>query len=93
MFGAYGKALTNSSVTFVSQAAIEADLANKLGTAKTMLPVENTRSGISKASMKLNDATPHVEVDPETYEVRADGEVLTCKPADTVSMAQRYFLF
>ncbi len=93
MFGAYGKALTNSSVTFVSQAAIEADLANKLGTAKAMVPVENTRSGISKASMKLNDATPHVEVDPETYEVRADGEVLTCKPADTVSMAQRYFLF
>ncbi|TLP42199.1 urease subunit alpha [Cohaesibacter sp. CAU 1516] len=93
MFGAYGKALTNSSVTFVSQAAIDAGLSGQLGTAKAMLAVENTRSGISKASMKLNDATPHVEVDPETYEVRADGEVLTCKPADTVSMAQRYFLF
>ena len=93
MFGAFGKALTNSSVTFVSKAAIEAGLAEKLGVAKALVAVENTRSGISKASMKLNDATPDISVDPETYEVRADGEVLTCEPATELPMAQRYFLF
>ncbi|WP_119306328.1 urease subunit alpha [Cohaesibacter haloalkalitolerans] len=93
MFGAFGKALTNSSVTFVSQAAIEAGLAEKLGVAKALVAVENTRSGISKASMKLNDATPEISVDPETYEVRADGEILTCEPATELPMAQRYFLF
>nr|WP_321461857.1 urease subunit alpha [uncultured Cohaesibacter sp.] len=93
MFGAFGKALTNSSVTFVSKAALDAGLAGKLGTAKQMVAVENTRSGISKASMKLNDATPEVKVDPETYEVRADGEILTCEPASELPMAQRYFLF
>ena len=93
MFGAFGKALTNSSVTFVSQAALDAGLPDKLGTAKQMVAVENTRSGISKASMKLNDATPDISVDPETYEVRADGEILTCEPAEVLPMAQRYFLF
>lgn len=93
MFGAFGKALTNSSVTFVSQAALDAGLPNTLGTAKQMVAVENTRSGISKASMKLNDATPDISVDPETYEVRADGEILTCEPAEILPMAQRYFLF
>ncbi|WP_319532585.1 urease subunit alpha [uncultured Cohaesibacter sp.] len=93
MFGAFGKSLTNSSIVFVSKAAMDADLQGKLGTAKAMLPVENTRGGISKASMKLNDATPEVTVDPETYEVRADGEVLTCEPAEVLPMAQRYFLF
>ena len=93
MFGAFGKSLTNSSVTFVSKAAMDVGLRDQLGTAKGMLPVEDTRSGISKASMKLNDATPEVTVDPETYEVRADGEVLTCEPAEEVPMAQRYFLF
>ena len=93
MFGAYGKARTETSVTFVSQAAIEDGLAHKLGTAKHMCAVENTRGGISKASMVLNDALPHIEVDPETYEVRADGELLTCEPATTLPMAQRYFLF
>nr|WP_319391649.1 urease subunit alpha [uncultured Cohaesibacter sp.] len=93
MFGAFGKALTNSSVTFVSQAAIEAGLAEKLGVAKALVAVENTRSGISKASMKLNDATPEISVDPETYEVRADGEILTCEPATELPLAQRYFLF
>ena len=93
MFGAFGKSLTNSSVTFVSQAAIDAGLANTLGTAKTMVAVENTRGGISKASMVLNDATPEISVDPETYEVRADGEVLSCEPAEELPMAQRYFLF
>ena len=93
MFGAYGKAIANSSVTFVSKAALADGLKEKLGVEKTMLAVENTRSGISKASMVLNSATPHIEVDPETYEVRADGELLTCEPAEILPMAQRYFLF
>ncbi|TIR82351.1 MAG: urease subunit alpha, partial [Mesorhizobium sp.] len=93
MFGAYGKALTNSSVTFVSKAAFDAGLQGRLGVEKAMVAVENTRGGIGKHSMVLNDATPHVEVDPETYEVRADGEPLTCEPATVLPMAQRYFLF
>ncbi|TGQ38553.1 urease subunit alpha [Mesorhizobium sp. M00.F.Ca.ET.216.01.1.1] len=93
MFGAYGKALTNSSVTFVSRAALDAGLRDRLGVDKQMVAVENTRGGIGKHSMVLNDATPHVEVDPETYEVRADGELLTCEPATVLPMAQRYFLF
>jgi urease subunit alpha len=92
MFGAYGKMRTNSSVTFVSQAAIDLGLRERLGVAKQLLPVRNTRN-ISKASMILNDLTPHIEVDPETYEVRADGELLTCEPATVLPMAQRYFLF
>jgi urease subunit alpha len=93
MFGAYGKARTSSSITFVSQAALDAGLPQRIGTAKQMLAVRNTRGGISKKSMILNDATPHVEVDPETYEVRADGILLTCEPATVLPMAQRYFLF
>ena len=93
MFGAYGKSLTNSSVTFVSQASLDKGIAEKLGVAKQLVAVKNTRGGISKASMLLNSATPHVEVDPETYEVRADGELLTCEAATVLPMAQRYFLF
>ncbi|SDP57080.1 urease subunit alpha [Phyllobacterium sp. OV277] len=93
MFGTFGKNVSNSSVVFVSKASIEAGLRQSLGTDKRMIGVENTRSGISKASMIHNDATPHVEVDPETYEVRADGELLTCEPATVLPMAQRYFLF
>jgi urease subunit alpha len=93
MFGAYGRATAQSSATFVSQVALENGLRDALGTDKTMLAVENTRGGISKASMKLNDALPHIEVDPEIYEVRADGELLTCEPATVLPMAQRYFLF
>lgn len=93
MFGAYGKARTNSSVTFVSQAALDAGLVGRLGVAKQLVAVKNTRGGISKKSMILNDLTPHIEVDPETYEVRADGELLTCEPATVLPMAQRYFLF
>ncbi|WP_394893692.1 urease subunit alpha [Mesorhizobium sp. AaZ16] len=93
MFGAYGKAMTNSSVTFVSKAALEGGLRGRLGVDKEMVAVENTRGGIGKRSMVLNDATPHIEVDPETYEVRADGELLTCAPATVLPMAQRYFLF
>ncbi|MDD9909876.1 MAG: urease subunit alpha [Ahrensia sp.] len=93
MFGAFGKAITNSSVAFVSKAAAESDLAEQLGVEKQMLGVSNTRGGISKKSLILNDATPQVEVNPETYEVRADGELLTCEPAEVLPMAQRYFLF
>lgn len=68
-------------------------MAGKLGLDRLVLPVENTREGISKASMVLNDATPKIEVDPETYEVHADGELITCEPAESLPMAQRYFLF
>ena len=93
MFGAFGKAMTASSVTFVSKAAVERGVREKLGVEKELVAVENTRGGIGKASMVLNDATPHIEVDPETYEVRADGELLTCEPATVLPMAQRYFLF
>ena len=93
MFGAFGKALTNSSVTFVSKAAAENGLAGRLGVAKELVAVENTRGGIGKASMIHNSAMPNIEVDPETYEVRADGELLVCEPADVLPMAQRYFLF
>ncbi|MEI2386591.1 urease subunit alpha [Breoghania sp. JC706] len=93
MFGAFGKALEASAVTFVSRAAYEAGLKASLELGKVILPVENTRSGISKASMIHNSATPQVEVDPETYEVRCDGELITCEPADVLPMAQRYFLF
>ena len=93
MFGSYGRAPAISSVTFVSKAAMAAGLKERLGVAKGMVAVENTRGGISKASMVLNDATPQVEVDPETYVVRADGELLTCEPATVLPMAQRYFLF
>ena len=93
MFGGYGKATAKSSVTFVSRASLDAGLRGRIGVDKELLAVENTRDGIGKHSMKLNDATPHVEVDPETYEVRADGELLTCEPATVLPMAQRYFLF
>ncbi|KQT47627.1 urease subunit alpha [Aureimonas sp. Leaf454] len=93
MFGAFGKAIGAIGATFVSKAALGTDLRARLGCEKTFLAVENTRGGISKASMKLNDAMPVVEVDPETYEVRADGELLTCEPAEVLPMAQRYFLF
>jgi urease subunit alpha len=93
MFGSYGRAISSSSVIFVSQAAAAGNLAQKLGLQKALLPVKNTRGGISKKSMLLNDATPNIEVDAETYEVRADGELLTCEPAKSLPMTQRYFLF
>ncbi|HQZ13453.1 MAG TPA: urease subunit alpha [Devosia sp.] len=93
MFAAFGKLRTNSSVTFVSQLAFDADLQHRLGVDKAMLPVRNTRGGIGKASMIHNSATPQIDVDPETYEVRANGELLTCEPATVLPMAQRYFLF
>jgi urease subunit alpha len=93
MFGALGRALEASAVTFVSAAALAEGIPAALGLRKSAIAVENTRGGIGKASMQLNDATPTIEVDPETYEVRADGELLTCEPADVLPMAQRYFLF
>jgi len=93
MFGTYGGALAATGATFVSQAALDDGIGGRLGLSKSLLAVRNTRGGISKASMVLNDATPHMEVDPETYEVRADGELLTCEPATVLPMAQRYFLF
>ena len=93
MFGAFGKSLTSSSVSFVSQAGLDAGVKDTLGLERDLLPVANTRGGIGKKSMILNDATPVMEVDPETYEVRADGELLTCEPANVLPLAQRYFLF
>ncbi|MEO9298504.1 urease subunit alpha [Devosia alba] len=93
MFGAYGKLRTSSSVTFVSQAALDDGLRGKLGVDKQMVAVANTRGGIGKAAMIHNSATPQIDVDPETYEVHADGELLTCAPATVLPMAQRYFLF
>ena len=93
MFGSFGRAMHMSAATFVSQAAMDLGLARDLGVAKTLLPVKNTRGGISKKSMIHNDATPNIEVDAETYEVRADGELLTCEPAKSLPMTQRYFLF
>lgn len=93
MFGSFGRALGSTSLTFVSKAAIESGLAAQLGLQKPLVAVENVRSGIGKKDMVLNDATPHIEVDPETYDVRADGELLVCEPAKVLPMAQRYFLF
>jgi urease subunit alpha len=92
MFGAYGKSLTASSLVFVSKAAARSTLRKQLGCEKQFVGVDNTRK-INKKSMIHNDATPNIEVDPETYEVRADGELLTCPPAESLPMAQRYFLF
>ncbi|SHG46556.1 urease subunit alpha [Cognatishimia maritima] len=92
MFGAYGRSVENSAVTFVSEAAQAEGIADKLGLAKLTVAVRNTRN-IGKSDLKLNTATPKVEVNPETYEVRADGELLTCQPATELPMAQRYFLY
>jgi urease subunit alpha len=92
MFGAFGRSLQASALTFVSKAGFESDLGRKLGLQRELVAVSGTR-GIGKAEMKLNDACPHIEVDAETYEVRADGELLTCEPAEMLPLAQRYFLF
>ena len=93
MFGSFGNALAATCVTFVSNAALEADIGSALGLQRRLIPVTNTRGGIGKRSMIHNDATPVIEVDPETYEVRADGALLTCEPARVLPLAQRYFLF
>ncbi|MGJ8583641.1 MAG: urease subunit alpha [Marinosulfonomonas sp.] len=92
MFGAFGRSVENSAVTFVSAAAADAGIGNTLGLAKETVAVANTRN-IGKSDLKLNTALPDISVNPETYEVRADGELLTCEPAETLPMAQRYFLF
>ncbi|MBY6190233.1 urease subunit alpha [Microbulbifer agarilyticus] len=92
MFGAYGIAAAKTSLTFVSQIAMERDLGKKLGLARTLAPCKNTRS-VRKKDMLLNNWQPDVSVDPQTYEVRADGELLTCEPATELPLAQRYCLF
>src|SRR6056297_1221478 len=92
MFGAYGRSVENSAVVFVSEAAQSEGVGAALGVAKQTLAVRNTRN-IGKKDLILNNATPQIEVHPETYEVRADGELLTCQPAEVLPMAQRYFLF
>ncbi|MCR8827057.1 urease subunit alpha [Pseudosulfitobacter koreensis] len=92
MFGAFGRSVEHSSITFVSAAAQDANIRETLGLAKQTVAVSNTRH-IGKSDLKLNTALPHIEVNPETYEVRADGELLTCEPAEVLPMAQRYFMF
>jgi urease subunit alpha len=92
MFGAYGRAIENCTVTFVSAAAQNDGIRSRLGLAKQTIAVQNTRN-IGKSDLKLNTALPKIEVHPETYEVRANGDLLTCQPVDVVPMAQRYFMF
>jgi len=93
MFGALGGALGATCLTYVSAAAHDAGIGAALGLRRRLVAVANTRGGIGKRSMVHNDATPVIEVDPETYEVRADGALLICEPAAVLPMAQRYFLF
>jgi urease subunit alpha len=92
MFGSFGGAIAATSLTFISQVALDAGIAQQYGLKSPAVAVRNTRQ-LSKADMKLNDATPEIEVNPETYEVIADGELLTCEPAQSLPMTQRYFLF
>ena len=93
MFGSYGRARTETSLTFVSDAALSGGLARKLNVQKRLVAVENTRGKLRKTSLVHNGATPKITIDPETYAVTADGELLVCEPADKLPMAQRYFLF
>ncbi|MBL9018297.1 MAG: urease subunit alpha [Myxococcales bacterium] len=92
MFGSHGRAAAETSLAFVSQAGVDGEVGPRYGLAKPIVGVKGCR-GLTKRDMKLNDALPVIEVDPETYEVRADGELLTCEPARTLPLAQRYFLF
>ncbi|MDF9763405.1 MULTISPECIES: urease subunit alpha [Peribacillus] len=92
MYGSYGKALSKSSITFVSQVAFDDKVHEKLGLEKTVLPVHGIRN-LTKKDMKLNSETPEITVDPQTYEVKVNGELITCEPVDIVPMGQRYFLF
>jgi urease subunit alpha len=92
MFGALGGARAATSLSFVSQAALAGGLRERLGLAKRLVAVRGTRS-IRKADLLLNNYQPHIEVDPQTYEVRADGQLLSCEPARELPLAQRYFLF
>ena len=92
MFGAYGGALARTSLTFVSHAGLDAGIAARFGLQKRLVAVRGCRSA-NKAAMKLNDYAPRMEIDAQTYAVRADGQLLTCEPAHSLPMAQRYFLF
>jgi urease subunit alpha len=92
MFASFGGAIATTSLTFMSKIGCDRGIPNHLSLQKRVVPVSNIRQ-LTKRDMKLNDAMPHMEVDPETYEVRADGELLTCEPAIVLPMAQRYFLF
>ena len=93
MFGSYGRSRLLSAVTFVSGAALQADIAGRFGLSRELVAVRNCRGGIGKRSMVHNATLPKIEVDPETYEVRADGVLLVCEPAKVLPMAQRYFMF
>ena len=92
MFGAYGKALFNTCITFVSKFSLEKNIVQQYGLQKMVLPVKNCRN-ISKKDLIHNDATPQIDVNPENYEVKVDGEHITCEPVSVVPLAQRYFLF
>jgi urease subunit alpha len=92
MFGALGRATGSTAVTFVSRAALDSGVPARLGLTRRAVAVAGCRT-VTKKSMRLNDALPRIEVDPETYAVRADGELMTCEPARELPMAQRYFLF
>jgi len=92
MFGAFGRALSASAVTFLPTVAIERGVAQQLGLQRVVMPAHGIRA-IDKSRMLHNAATPQIEVDPETYEVRADGVLLTCEPAAALPLAQRYFLY
>jgi urease subunit alpha len=92
MFGSFGGAIAATAITFVSQAALTAGLPAKLRLKKMVRPVSHCRR-IGKKDMVHNSATPNIEVDPETYEVRVDGKIVTCEPASVLPLAQRYFLF
>ena len=92
MFGSFGRVPYTTSVTFLSARGLELEVPKALGLQKRLSAVRSCR-GITKRDMKLNDALPRIEVDAETYEVRADGQLLTCDPLEVLPMAQRYFLF
>jgi urease subunit alpha len=92
MFGAYGKALFKTCATFVSQVSLDKNVVQGYGLEKMLLPVKNCRT-IGKKDLIHNDATPQIDVNPENYEVRVDGEHITCEPVSVVPLAQRYFLF
>jgi urease subunit alpha len=92
MFGSYGGALTRNSLTFVSQAGLQAGIGARYGLAKTLSAVKNIRK-VGKKDMVHNDYAPRMEVDAQTYAVRADGQLLVCEPATSLPMTQRYFLF
>ena len=91
MFSSFGKAINPSCLTFLSQSAIDTGVPEKLKLERSYAAIKDTRN-ISKQSMKLNDARPKIDVDPQTYEVFADGQLLTCEPAESLPLAQRYLL-